>query len=71
MYSSDHYIPAPHACLLGSYFQTQNHEDGEGNDYVICLWMSGGYLTGDENMVVEDFKKRNLLLTSKELQLRC
>ena len=51
------YIPAPHACFLGSYFEIQNNEDGEGNDYVIYLWMSGGYLTGDENMLVEDSKE--------------
>ena len=51
------YIPAPHACLLGSYFQIKSNEDGERNDYVIYLWMSGGYLTGDENMVVEDSKE--------------
>ena len=55
--SLNDYIPAPHACLLGSYFEIQNNEDGEGNDYVIYLWKSGGYLTGDENMVVEDSKE--------------
>ena len=31
------YIPAAHACILGSYFEIQNNEDEEGNDYVIYL----------------------------------
>ena len=50
------YIPQPHACFLGKKVKRCENPDGDGIDFEITLWFTGGYRTGDENIVVDDNK---------------
>ena len=50
------YIPQPHACFLGKKVKRCENPDGDGIDFEITLWFTGGYRTGDENIIVDDNK---------------
>ena len=52
----DDYVPEPHFVFIGQDIVLCSNEDGEGNDYEIKLWFTGGYLPGNENIIVEESK---------------
>ena len=54
--SFDEYIiPPPHACFLGKKVKHHENPDGEGIDFEVILWFTGGYRKGDKN--IEDDNK--------------
>ena len=55
----DDYVSEPHFVFIGQDVVSCSNEDGEGDDYEIKLWFTGGYLPGNENIIVEESK--NLL----------
>ena len=56
MTSSD-YVPGPHACLLRQEVEYTPNSDGDDTDFILKLWLTGGYASGDENIVVGRNKK--------------
>ena len=55
--SINDYIPHLHACLVGKRTVATANPNGEGTDFIVNLYMTGGCNSGDENPFMEDNKR--------------
>ena len=55
--SINDYIPRLYGCLVGKRTVATANPDGEGIDFIVNLYMTGGCNSGDENPFMEDNKR--------------